>query len=435
MILTESQNGADPSALDLAPLKKIHVMAAAAIMGGAVLDGYVLGIIGPSLTLASAELHLSGLNQGLIAASALIGVFIGGMIFGNLADRYGRRPVFAWNLAAFVILSVLQYFVQEMWQLVALRLALGLAIGVEYAVGTAVLAEFSRRRGRGVLLGSFALAWQAGFSVAFIVGILYDGSDWRMLLASSAIPAGITFLLRLGLPESPMWLKARGREAEAEAIVRRHFGPGHTIPALTLEQSHPSPAELFRHKNWRAHLYAGLFWFCQIGPFFAIFTFAMPVFRSLGIDSGVTVDILLNGLQIVGAVFGLWLLHWLTRRHFVIWTFAIMFAVLLLLGLLPDAPTWLIVTLFAGYMFIAPAANNMQFVYPSEIFETRIRSTGVGFAAAFSRISAAAATYLLPVTMQAYGVSATLLIMAAFPLLGLVVSLVWAPKTKRAQLQ
>ena len=77
----------------------------------------------------------------------------------------------------------------------------------------------------------------------------------------------------------------------------------------------------------------------------------------------------------------------------------------------------------------------MQFVYPSEIFETRIRSTGVGFAAAFSRISAAAATYLLPVTMQAYGVSATLLIMAAFPLLGLVVSLVWAPETKRAQLQ
>nr|WP_260502707.1 MFS transporter [Paracoccus yeei] len=92
------------------------------------------------------------------------------MIFGNLADRYGRRPVFAWNLAAFVILSVLQYFVQEMWQLVALRLALGLAIGVEYAVGTAVLAEFSRRRGRGVLLGSFALAWQAGFSVALSWG-------------------------------------------------------------------------------------------------------------------------------------------------------------------------------------------------------------------------------------------------------------------------
>lgn len=434
MILTETANASDPKGLDLAPLKSIHVIAAAAIMGGAALDGYVLGIIGPSLVLASGELQLSGLNQGLIAASALIGVFIGGMIFGNLADRYGRRPVFAWNLAAFVVLSVLQFFVQEMWQLVVLRLALGLAIGVEYAVGTAVLAEFSRRRGRGVLLGSFALAWQIGFSAAFIVGILYDGDNWRLLLASSAIPALITFLLRLGLPESPMWLKARGRDAEAEAIVRKHFGPGYTIPAIALEEEHPSPRELFRHGNWRAHLYAGIFWFCQIGPFFAIFTFVMPVFQSLGINSGVTVDILLNGLQILGAVFGLLLLHWLTRRHFVIWTFAIMFVQLLALGLLPDAPIWIVVLLFAGYMFIAPAANNMQFVYPSEIFETRIRSTGVGFAAAFSRLSAAAATYLLPVTMQEYGVSATLLIMSLFPLLGLLMSILWAPETKRAQL-
>jgi putative MFS transporter len=118
----------------------------------------------------------------------------------------------------------------------------------------------------------------------------------------------------------------------------------------------------------------------------------------------------------------------------VIWTFAIMFALLLGLGLFPNAPVWVVVALFGGYMFIAPAANNMQFVYPSEIFETRIRSTGVGFAAAFSRLSAAAATYLLPVVMQNYGVSAILLIMSAFPLLGLGVSLLWAPETKRAQL-
>lgn len=166
-------------------------------------------------------------------------MFIGGLIFGNLADRYGRRPVFAWNLAAFVVLSLLQYLVQDMWQLVVLRLALGLAIGVEYAVGTAVLAEFSRRRGRGVLLGSFALAWQIGFSVAFFVGMAYEGDNWRLLLASSAIPAAITFLLRLGLPESPMWLKARGREQVAEDIVRRHFGTGYTIPTIALEETHP----------------------------------------------------------------------------------------------------------------------------------------------------------------------------------------------------
>ncbi|WP_258318160.1 MFS transporter, partial [Escherichia coli] len=78
---------------------------------------------------------------GLIASSALIGIFVGGLFFGNLADRFGRRPVFGWNLAAFILLSLMQLFVQDVWQLVALRLALGLAVGVEYAVGSSVLAE------------------------------------------------------------------------------------------------------------------------------------------------------------------------------------------------------------------------------------------------------------------------------------------------------
>ena len=155
------------------------------------MDGYVLGIVEPGLSLAEQELHLSALSQGLIASSALIGVFIGGLFFGNLADRYGRRPVFAWNLASFVVLSLLQIFVQDVWQLVAIRLALGLAIGVEYAVGSSVLAEFSRRQGRGMLLGSFSIAWQVGFTVAFLVGSVDHGDNWRMLLASTAIPAVI----------------------------------------------------------------------------------------------------------------------------------------------------------------------------------------------------------------------------------------------------
>lgn len=424
-----------PVSLDEAPLKPIHLLAAATVLGGAALDGYVLGIVGPSLALANKELHLPALSQGLIAASALIGVFIGGIFFGNLADRYGRRPVFSWNLLAFVVLSLLQMFIGEVWQLVVLRLALGLAIGVEYAVGTAVLAEFSRRQGRGVLLGSFAVAWQVGFTVAFVVGNLYKGDDWKFLLATSAVPALLTFLLRLGLPETPMWLKARGRSIEADAIVAKHFGQGYSIPSVALEQKHPSPRELFTRETWRPHLYSGLFWFCQVGPFFAIFTFIGPVFDSLGMHDATVVNIWLNAVQIAGALFGLGLLHWLSRRGFVISTFAIMFAVLLAIGVLPQAPLWAVVTLFGTYMFVAPAANNIQYVYPAEIFDTRLRSTGVGFSAAFSRISAASATYLLPLSLETFGVSATLILMSAFPLLGLALSIFWAPETKQKQLR
>lgn len=416
--------------LDEAPLKSIHILAAAAVLGGALLDGYVLGIVGPSLALANKELHLPALSQGLIAASALIGVFIGGIFFGNLADRYGRRPVFSWNLSAFVILSLLQFFVQEVWQLVVLRLALGLAIGVEYAVGTSVLAEFSRRKGRGVLLGSFAVGWQVGFTIAFIVGALYTGDDWRFLLATSAIPAIITFLLRMRLPETPMWLKARGREAEARAIVTKHFGAEFAIPEVELEAKQASPRELFTRESWKQTLYSGFFWFCQVGPFFAIFTFMTPVFSSLGVQDGHAVDMWLNMIQIAGALFGLLLIHWLSRRGFVISTFAVMFAALLALGLLPGAPIWIVVLLFGLYMFVAPAANNIQYVYPAEIFDTNLRSTGVGYSAAFSRISAATAVYLLPYALERFGVSATLIIMSIFPLLGLILSVLWAPETK-----
>mgnify|MGYP000969083566 CR=1 FL=1 len=172
--------------IDEAPLKPIHIVAGAAVLGGALLDGYVLGIVGPALSIAKQELHLTALSQGLIASSALIGVFVGGLFFGNLADRYGRLPVFAWNLAAFIVLSVLQFFVQDVWQLVMIRLALGLAIGVEYAVGSSVLAEFSRRKNRGALLGCFGIGWQVGFTLAFTVGMFCQGDNWRLLLADHA---------------------------------------------------------------------------------------------------------------------------------------------------------------------------------------------------------------------------------------------------------
>ncbi|MCL4067911.1 MFS transporter [Pseudomonas sp. GX19020] len=421
--------------LDEAPMRPVHILAAAAVLGGAALDGYVLGIVGPALALAKQEMELSALGQGLIAASALIGVFIGGLFFGNLADRFGRRPVFSWNLLAFVLLSLLQLFVQEVWQLVLLRLALGLAVGVEYAVGTSVLAEFSRRKGRGVLLGSFAVGWQVGFTIAFVYGnLIYSGDNWRLLLATSAIPALMVFLLRIGLPETPMWLKARGRDAEAQAVVERHFGKGFAIPDVELKLNQPSARDLLKGPNVRQHLYSGLFWFCQVGPFFAIFTFIGPVFDSLGIEDQTTVDIWLNLMQILGAVFGLFLIAWLSRRHFVISTFAVMFVTLLAIGLFPQAPIWVIVGLFAVYMFVAPAANNIQYVYPAEIFDTHLRSTGVGFSAAFSRISAAAAVYLLPYALETLGASAALMIMAGLPLLGLVMSILWAPETKRKAL-
>ncbi|MBO8187529.1 MFS transporter [Streptomyces spirodelae] len=417
--------------IDEVPFRKVHLLAAVCTLGGAALDGYILGIIGHAIGPAADELHLGALGQGLIAASALTGIFVAGLCFGRVADRYGRKKVFLWNLIAFAALSLAQLFVVGMWDLVAVRVLLGLAIGVEYAVGAALLAEFSTRRHRGPLLGSIELAWIVGFVAAFVVGSLYQGDNWRLLLASSALPALVVLLLRTRLPESPRWLQAKGRHDEAAAIVARHFGDDVSLPdPAAIEAGTTRLSTLFTARTWRRTVYSGLFWFCQVAPFFAIFTFVVPIAEGLGIADGHAADLWVNALQLIGAVLGLWLLHKLTRRSFVISTFAFMTVGLVLIGVWPHAPLPVLVVAFGLFTLVATAASDIQFVYPSEIFETRVRSTGVGFSAAVSRISAALATYLLPLSLQHVGVGGTMLIAAVFPLVGTVASLAWAPETK-----
>ncbi len=416
--------------VDEAPLNRLVALVAIAAFGGIFVDGYILGVIGGAVGPASAELGLSALGQGLIASSALIGIFVSGLFFGRVADRFGRKPVFFWNLVGFFVLSLAQLFVSGTWDLVALRLGLGLLIGVEYAVGTALLAEFTPRRHRSVLLGSIAAFWFVGFISAFFVSHVWPEDAWRSLLASSAVPALIVLIIRFGLPESPRWLQSKGRTDEAQAIITSRYGPEYSLPPLTEEPKASGLREFFRENDWRVIVYSGLFWFCQVGPLFAIFTFITPVLEQLGLAGGFGSDLLMNGIQLAGAGLGLWLLWLLPRRTFVIWTFAIMVVLLVYLGLATNQPALLTFVVFGAFVLIITASNSVQYVYPPEMYETRFRSTGVGFSAAVSRIGAAGATYLFPVTLEQLGVTSTLLIAAAFPAVGLIASLVWAPETK-----
>ncbi len=91
-------------------------------------------------------------------------------------------------------------------------------------MGAALLAEFVPRRPRGALLGSIQALWIVGFVAAFLIGSAVSPDAWRWLLASSAVPAFVVLVLRTGLPESPRWLHAQGRTAEAEQIVHDRIG-------------------------------------------------------------------------------------------------------------------------------------------------------------------------------------------------------------------
>lgn len=415
--------------MDNARWNKLHTLAAFCALGGTALDGYILGVVGDSVLAATDEMHFTPLSQGLVGASALIGIFIGGLFFGRLADRFGRRIIFQWNLIAFVAISLLQLVVVSTWDLVAYRVLLGLAIGVEYAVGAALLTEFVPARTRAALLSTLQTAWFVGFVGANFIARAWADDNWRMVLASSAIPALIIAVARHYLPESPRWLQSQGRTAEAQAIVDKHFPAGTALPPVQEAEESSNFRELFNKEHWKRSAYCGIFWACQVGPSFAIFTFITPVLDGIGLPSGFERDFIMNMLQLAGAALFIWVVAATKRRMLAISTFAIVLVTLLVLGAFPHAPIMVLAVAIGIYLFIASGASNLQFVYPSEMFPTRLRTSGVGFAASMSRVGAALATYLLPVMIATFGTNASLLMLSLFPLAGLLASLAWAPET------
>lgn len=430
-----ARNATPTTSMDNAKWNRLHALATFCTLGGTALDGYILGVVGGSISAATAELHFSPLTQGLIGASALIGIFIGGLFFGRAADRWGRKTVFRWNLIVFAILSVLQLFAVGTWDLAVYRVLLGIAIGVEYAVGAALLSELVPSRFRGPLLATLQATWFLGFVAANFVALGFADVNWRLVLASSVVPALIIAVARIWLPESPRWLVTQGRDIEAQKIVDKHFPSGTTLPEVETAVETGSFLELFDKVHWRRSAYAGIFWACQVAPLFAIFTFITPVLDDLGLPSGFSRDFIMNMLQLLGAVVFIWIVAVSKRRKLAIWTFGVVMVTLLILGLFPSAPLIVLAAATSAYLFIAAGSANLEFVYPSEMFPTRLRAAGVGFAAAMSRVGAALATYMLPVLIATIGVNLSLLTLALFPLVGLLASIAWAPETSKSAIR
>lgn len=397
------------------------------------LDGYDLGVISVVLPLIIDEFDMSALEQGLIAASTLAGIFFGGPVFGHLADRFGRRTIFLIDLIAFVVLGLAQAAVGDFLWLFILRFALGLAIGAEYAIGQTMLAEFVPSKNRGMRLASLQAAWYGGFLLAVIVAYLLvaAGLDWRWILATGALPGLATLLLRQGLPESPRWLVGEDREDEAREIVEEHLGEEYFEDEDLGGDSREDAvfADLFRHDMWRRTAFACIFFTCLVAPYFAIFTFAPQVFAALGVSDPKASIIGSNTVAFLGALAGMLVIEKVGRRPLLLVSFYVMVATLAVIGAWGSAPSLILVACFVLFAFFNAISGDLTGVYPSEIFPSELRGTGSGFAAAMSRIGAAGGTFLLPLGIDAFGIGPSVLIGAAICLVGLLVTHLWAPET------
>jgi putative MFS transporter len=187
---------------------------------------------------------------GWVASAGFAGMAVGAALGGLLADRIGRRQVFALTLLVYGVATGASALAGGVAVLMALRFVVGLGLGAELPVASTLVSEFAPPRIRGravVVLESF---WAVGWILAALVGYLVvpSGDDgWRWALALGALPALYAVVVRRGLPESVRFLQSRGRHAEAEQVVAdfegsRAVGHGGRTGAQVRDEAVTAPA-------------------------------------------------------------------------------------------------------------------------------------------------------------------------------------------------
>src|SRR6202165_2742429 len=136
---------------------------------GYAMDGFDLLILGFMLRAISADLHLTPPQAGSLITWTLVGAVAGGILFGSLADYYGRVRVLTWTILLFAVFTGLCAFAQGYWDLLVYRTIAGLGLGGEFGIGMALVAEAWPAKQRARVSSYVGVGWQIGVLAAAVV--------------------------------------------------------------------------------------------------------------------------------------------------------------------------------------------------------------------------------------------------------------------------
>ena len=165
-----------------------------------------------ALVLASIirELGMSTATAGLLGSLTLLASAAGGLLFGVLADRYGRTRALVWSVLIYSMFTALCGVAQSVTQLAVFRICLGIGMGGEWASGAALVSETWPAKHRGKALGLMQSAWAIGYALAAIVtALVLPRWGWRAVFFVGILPALFTLWVRRHVPEPALWQAAR----------------------------------------------------------------------------------------------------------------------------------------------------------------------------------------------------------------------------------
>jgi MFS transporter, putative metabolite:H+ symporter len=444
--------------LDRLPMTRtIWTMAALVSLGG-FFDALALEL---TATLAPGLFHaqiITPTTPGLFGTTGLAGfiaalfagMFVGTILFSYVADRFGRRSIFAFSLlwygtASFVMAFQSTAFGLNLWRFIAT-----IGLGVELVTVDAYLSELlpktARGKGFAFLLAISAVAGPFAYFLAWqLVPITPFGIDgWRWVVGVSSLAAVVVWIVRLGLPESPRWLAHQGRIEEAERVTARIEGRvaaeyGRPLPPPERPLRHNprkgSLAEIFNREYRSRTIMLMLFNFFQTVGFYGFFAWVPTLLIAKGIHVTQSLE---YGLIIKVAGFAWPFINMLFADRierkwqvcgscFSIAVFGILFGIqttpfaLIVLGTLLSMSTgWL-----------AYSLHN----YQAELYPTRIRARAVGFVYSWSRLSGILVGFMVAFFLRHFGVPGVFMFVAACMVVVIVSVAAMGPRTKGLELE
>lgn len=408
--------------------------------GGTFLDGFDLTVIAVTLPLLVKQWHINSGLTGLVASSAVIGMLVGSLVLGNLTDHLGRKAMYVIDLLSFVLFAALTAFSQNVWELIIFRFLLGLGIGADYPISSTLVSEFSPTGRRGRQITFLGAMWFVGAVVAYVVGVLFTpigANAWRYMLLVGAVLAMVVLIFRTAIPESPRWLSAQGRTADAEKVLHHLTGSVTKLEEDIQEKKHW--LDMFSSGLWKRTLFVCGFWFAYDVAYYGISMYTPTILNTFTHGSQLYANIgaaLVSVVGVIGALIGLALVDTWGRRPLIIFSFFGLTAILSLLAIEPKPTIVFLVVLFGlAVLFANMGPGILDFVYPTELFPTSIRASATGLATAVSRVGAILGIVVFPDLAKVWGIGPALWLFAAAALLGLLLSIWLAPETKGVRLE
>jgi len=432
--------------LDAASWNRVHTAITAALGIGWLLDAFEVTIVNNVIGTLRDLWHLTSLQASWILSIWFVGIMVGAYLFGYLADRFGRRPLFLLTLLLYGLFTFLTAFAWGYGSFMVLRLLTAVGVGAEYAAINAAISEFIPARHRGKTNATVMNFWSLGAILAALVTLYLLNSlppdvGWRAAFGFGAVIALCTGLIRRYIPESPRWLLARGKVEDAQAVVGNlekgrfgNLGGGSAgfIRRTASSEKHSSfweqSHELIARYPGRTAL-GSLLDFSEAAGYYGLFSFlALFILPAVAVPSQFVPWFYLIGNfgALVGGVVAAVLLDKLGRKITVPSFYALAALGVLLLAAATYTRDWRSV-LMAFTLANLFATGSWISAYPtfSEIFPTHLRSTGIGVSVAVGRVGAFIVPLGLTLVANAAGMLAALVLLAAFWLIGVIVMVPW----------